>query len=256
MNQNIENIIFHAMYKHICYKPGYRFAFFQCIPLGINSKKAAKFIQDMLTWKEANWQEVKEAYRLFGLFVNIQPEIVSDQSGDFYISYIEKPNPNYNTTSYWADACNLSIPDNYFLKDQFYFAILRRIASWTKKKYASGIKDYYNYVKPNTLTSTEFQCLYDYLKADDYLTIFNKYGEKMYKEMIGNINPYIYENQFIRESISVIENETYKMFRDFHEDPKRVNETKQENEKAQNDLLIVFENNYKMMHNIRCEFTF
>ena len=74
--------------------------------------------------------------------------------------------------------------------------------------------------------------------------------------MIGNINPYIYENQFIRESISVIENETYKMFRDFHEDPKRVNETKQENEKAQNDLLIVFENNYKMMHNIRCEFTF
>lgn len=259
----IESRLFTELYRH-CNKVGYYhydISEFHCIPLGITSTKSAMFIEDMLNWKKANWQSITEAYKLFGLFVNIQPEIFFDNSGELYIFYYQHENKgNYSGSSNWHCSCNLSMPDRYFFKDDFFFAILRRIASWTKKKYASGIKDYYNYCRPNTLTPTEYKCLYDYLKADDYLTVFNKYGESTYKEIIGEINPHMYENQFIRESISVIENELYKMFKKIYEEEKKDQGNRVFSQDEVDPLMDQcqneFKKSYEIIHNIKCGYTF
>ena len=197
------------------------------IPLGVYTIKAGNFIYKLLYHCKQIYQQQNEyhiySYRLRGnpvYFVkNTDANVVQGLTDEFFISFI--------ATWYidnWVERGELEFPE-YMETSKNWKINYEYLSKWMKNLLADLIQVYVcncslapakDLKKETGLNKKEIKCLYTYFKTNSYKAAYEACGENVYKDIIGNINPDIDDNQFKIEAINLLWNEAEKCMDDYN----------------------------------------
>ena len=198
------------------------------IPLGVYTIKTGNFLCRLIKHCNQIYDDRNEYHNntfaqkgnVVYFIKNSLADIVQDLTDEFFLNF---SSGLITTVNNWVNAGGLELPEN--LKNSKNWRInYTNLSKWIQNVLSALIQVYVcncslapaKDLKQETgLNLQELQCLYTYFKTNSYREAYNLFGENIFKNVIGNVNPDIDDNQFKIEATNILWNEAEKCLDDY-----------------------------------------